>query len=525
MNKKHNLHHYIPHSSIIEEHGNIHAFAVEPARIIEVCSTLYHTHALPLKTITAFDERNTAGGFKILYLFGIPGENIFLAPYIVVKDSFPSLTPTIHEASLYERKIKTFFGLTPEGHPDARSLILHDENWPQDVYPLRKDFNWQTRPEIATKNPPFAFHKIQGEGIYELPVGPVHAGIIEPGHFRFNLAGEEILLLEPRLGYSHKGCEKLFETLPLNKKLELSERIVGDSSFHYSLAFCQTIETLSGAHAPERAQYIRTILGELERLANHFGDIGAIMTDTGFNFGGAQGSRLREEVLRMNERLTGSRFLRGVNQIGGVLCDLQPIVQTELQSELETLKRDFTEVIEIAQDSSSLLNRLKETGVLDQQVAKDHGITGIAGRAVGIMRDARVDYPYAAYPHTMQSIVCMQGGDVYARFMVRVEEVYTSFTILLTALQKLPQGPLHHSAHGVHPLKKDTYAVSIVEGWRGDIVCLVSTDEKGEITRIDMRDPSFLNWSVVGYAGRGNMVPDFPLINKSFSLSYTGNDQ
>ena len=221
-----------------------------------------------------------------MYVFGIPSENLFLAPYILVRRGFPSLTPTFHEASIYERKIKTFFGLKPLGHPNPRPLILH-ENWPEDVFPLRKDFDWRTRPPEADGD--FPFRKLDGEGIYEIPVGPVHAGIIEPGHFRFSVAGEEILLLEPRLGYSHKGSEKLFEILPLEGQAQAGRA-------HLRRQLLQPrAGLLPGAGVAWRhgGSADGTIIcgsssAELERLANHLGDIGAIMTDTGFNFGGAR---------------------------------------------------------------------------------------------------------------------------------------------------------------------------------------------------------------------------------------------
>lgn len=500
-------------------HGNLTVYEVPATDIVRECETLHRHHGLPIKTIMAFDERENSGHFKILYVFGIPGENAYLAPYILVKDEFPSLTPSIHLASIYERKIMSFFGLRPKGHPAPRSLILH-ENWPEDIFPLRKDFNWKTRPAEAKGK--FEFRKISGEGIYEIPVGPVHAGIIEPGHFRFSVLGEEIHLLEPRLGFSHKGSEKLFEVLPMPEKLKLSERISGDSSFSHSLAFCQAVESLSGTQVPERAKVLRVIFAELERMANHLGDIGAIMVDTGFNFGGANGARLREGVIRMNDRLTGSRFLRGVNVVGGVAKDIGHAEAKALVGEIEALVKDFTEVIEIAEGNSSLLNRLKETGRLDLQVAKDHGVTGVAWKALGFGSDARTEFPYAAYDKFKFSVAVEKSGDVYARFRVRIQEVYSSAEILKKALGSLPEGKIH--AQGNAALPKNGIAIGQVEGWRGDIVYVVATDGKGEITRVDVRDPSLLNWTALGYAGLGNIVPDFPLINKSFNLSYSGND-
>lgn len=513
---------YLPEGASPRRFGNLAAYEIEAGKIVHACSSLHFIHKLPLKIITAFDKRRETGRFQIMYVFSAPEANMFLAPYIYTGGEFPSLTPSMHEASIYERKIHTFFGLRPAGHPNLRTLILH-ENWPDGIFPLRKDFAWDSRPPKA--NNEFHFQKIVGDGIYEIPVGPVHAGIIEPGHFRFSVAGEEILHLEPRLGYSHKGSEKLFETLPLTGKIKLSERISGDSSFSHSLCFCQALELLRGTAIPERAAYLRVIFCELERLANHLGDIGAIMADTGFNFGGSQGARLREIVMRINGRVSGSRFLRGVNTPGGVTRDIGNEESSALLNELTSLKKDFSEVIEVANSSSTLLNRLKGTGVLDPGIARDHGVVGVAARALGISADARIDNPYAAYNKFEIRIALEEDGDVNARFNVRVKEVYESIAIISQALAAAPGGSVSATEESAPaPFKADSYALSVVEGWRGDIVYLVSTDSNGNIDRVDVRDPSFLNWTALGYAGRGDMVPDFPLINKSFNLSYSGND-
>lgn len=501
--------------------GNVLSYNVPASEIAAVCKQLYFEQGLPLKTITAVDDRKENGGFRIMYIFGLPKKNVFLAPYIILKDTeeFSSITKQIQQAFWHERKIKTFFGLNPVGHPDPRPLILH-ENWPSNVFPLRKDFNWQERP--AEANNTYEFQKVDGEGIYEIPVGPVHAGIIEPGHFRFSVAGEEIVLLEPKLGYVHKGTEKLFEVLPLADKVRLSERVSGDTSFTHSLAFCQAVENLANLEVPERAKYLRVIFSELERLANHFNDIGFIMLDTGYSFGGANGTRLREMIMQWHERLSGSRFLRGVNAIGGVTKDISAEVGHELLKDLQKIKKDFTEVVEISEDSATLLNRLEGAGLLDRDIALDHGVTGVAGRAVGIARDARIDYPYAAYDKVKFNISLEKNGDVRSRLYVRIKEVYSSLDIIEQALNSLPVGNL--VAGGKIELRKNSYAVGLAEGWRGDIVYFVVTDVEGNITRVDVRDPSFINWTVVGYAGKGNVVPDFPLINKSFNLSYSGDD-
>lgn len=514
-----NIQKYIPEKTEVVYHDNLAMFPVALENIVQVCQNLAQQDGLLLKTITALDERAETGYFRIMYLFGLPKENIVLTPYILVKDEFPSITNIINTASVFERKIKSFFGLTPVGHPNLRSIVLH-ENWPADIFPLRKDFDWKTRP--ATANGEFIFDKIEGEGIYEIPVGPVHAGIIEPGHFRFNVAGEEILSLEPRLGYSHKGTEKLFEILSLENKIKLSERISGDTSFSHSLAFCQAVEKLTATDVPVRAKYLRIIFAELERIANHIGDIGAILGDTGFNFGAANGSRLREVILQINERLTGSRFLRGVNVLGGVTKDVDVVQAQQLIIDLDLLLKDFNEVIQISNNSISVLNRLRDAGTLDYQIAMDHGVTGVPSRAVGVEADARIDFAYSEYDKFEVQIQTEKTGDVYARYMVRIKEVVVSIELIKKVASLLPISDKLITAVG--PFKKNAFAVSLVEGWRGEIIHIVATDKNGEISRVDVRDPSFLNWTAVGYAGKGNMVPDFPLINKSFSLSYTGND-
>lgn len=281
---------YLPQDGKIDVYGNTAVFEIPVSQIQEFARDLRFDKHLPLKYITATDERARNGCFKIWYVFGVPQEHAFIVPYIQVKNTeeFPSLSLIMHEAWNDERRIHTFFGLKPVGHPDLRPMILH-ENWPADNYPLRKDFQWDTK--LKEANGSYQFQTVGGEGVYEIPVGPIHAGIIEPGHFRFSVAGEEIVLLEPRLGYVHKGIEKLFETLPLDAKVRLSEKISGDSSFSHSMAFCQALEQLSDTALPKRAASLRVVYAELERLANHFGDIGAIMVDTGFNFGGAHGYR------------------------------------------------------------------------------------------------------------------------------------------------------------------------------------------------------------------------------------------
>lgn len=512
---------YIPEGAAAESFGRAGVFEVPVSEIKEIAVSL-HDRNLPLKFMVATDDRAEHDCFRIWYIFGEPDNGALIVPFIRLKDNekFPSIASVVHEAWDYEKRIMTFFGLIAENHPDPKPIILH-ENWPADIYPLRKDFKWDTRPAIATGT--YKFHEVEGEGIYEIPVGPIHAGIIEPGHFRFNVAGEEIVLLEARLGFTHKGSEKLFERLSPSDMIRLAEKISGDSSFSHSLAFCQAMEQLSGTVPPKRAEYLRVVYAELERLANHFGDIGAIMLDTGFNFGGAQGSRLRETIIRINEKLTGSRFLRGVNVIGGVTKDISAKEKNNLIVELAEIAEDLSEVMSVVETSDTLMNRLEGTGVLTDEVAARHSVTGIAAKAIEIGRDARVNFPYAAYGALdFSEIETESDGDVLARFRVRIKEIFSSIKLIEKALKEIPVGAIKADKTG--SLKKNSLAISIVEGWRGEIIYFLTTDSRGHIQRVAPRDPSSVNWPLLGHSGLGNIVPDFPLINKSFNLSYTGND-
>lgn len=514
---------YIPTDLSFVPHGRALVGEVPADRLLALAFNLAHGHKLSLKTIVATDERARDGSFKIWYVFGAPLEQAWLVPYLTLRggESFPSLAPQLPEAALFERLIKEFFGLEPIGHPRPQPVLLHDTGLGK-THPLRKDFAWNSR--VATNKPqPYTFELVGGEGIYEVPVGPVHAGIIEPGHFRFSMAGEEIALLDPRLGYVHKGSEKLFEVLPFAEKIKLAERIAGDTAFTHALAYAQAVEELAGVTVPARALYLRVLFSELERLANHFNDIGFIMFDTGYNFGGSQGVRLRERIMQLNERLGGHRFLRGVMALGGVTRDLTVTDVAMLRQELAAIAQDFTEVLEVAENSSSVQHRLEGAGTITVENVRNHAGVGVPARAVGIARDTRRDFPYAAYAELSFEPAVATSGDVAGRFQVRVQEVRTSFALIEQALTQLPEG-LIAATPLVTRLPANRLAVGVAEGWRGEIVYVVVTDGAGEITRVAVRDPSVVNWQLVPHAGQDNVLLDFPLINKSFNLSYTGND-
>lgn len=482
---------------------------------------------LPVLTVCATDERTQKEGFKIRYAFGLPAQkdapsdmNSIVLVLALQGESFPSLSREFPGFSLYEREIFTMFGLRPEEHPDLRSLALYEENWPREMYPLRKDFKWDARiPETHAGE--YRFHTVEGEGVYEIPVGPVHAGIIEPGNFRFSVMGEEIIQLEARLGWVHKGTEKLFESLPVNKSVELAEHISGDSAFSHSLAFCQALEALTSTKIPKRAAHLRLVFAELERLTMHLFDIGNIAGNgTGFSFMAAQGFRMVENMRRKSVEMTENRFWKGVNVPGGLEKDISNEIALSLKNFLKDLQEDFSEVVNIADRSASLANRLLGTGEVSPQVVKDYFGVGMAARCCNMAKDARVEYPYAAYGGIAPEIALEKGCDVDARFRVRIKEVFESIALIERALASIPEGPTHAK---LNPIPKSGTALGIVEGWRGEIVHMIVAEE-GAISRVKVRDPSFMHWRLFSHLVSRDMVPDFPLINKSFNLSYSGND-
>ena len=495
---------------------------IRPASIGPLADYLRQRFDARPELILAEDTRSTAGGFTLRYVFELPGRDVFVRVSAVLdpgRKDFRSLATRWFPASLFEREIQDMFGLMPQDHPDLRRLPLH-QFWPENYQPLLKDS--AVSENFKDDGQAFPFQQVSGEGIYQITVGPVHAGIIEPGHFRFSVDGETIVNLESRLYFLHKGIEKLFESMSLVRGVELAERISGDSSVAHALAFCMAAEQCAGVDVPPRGRYLRVLLQELERLYNHIADVGAICTDTGFAVANTHAMRLREDVLRLNESLAGHRLLRGVIVPGGVRLDELPddAVRNAVQS-VRRIAADFSEVVAMALDSALVLDRLHATGVLANQTARDLQVCGIAARASGIDADTRRDHPYAAYEELKFKVPVFQEGDVWARMMVRVEEVRESAGLIEQVLEGLPAGP---AGDPVGALRPDTQAFAVVEGWRGPIWHWMSAGAAGEIVRVKVKDPSFSNWPALNHAILGNIVPDFPLCNKSFNLSYAGND-
>ena len=484
-----------------------------------------HTHPElqgTLSLLWAVDHRPHEKRYELCYLFTLadPREWLLLAADLLDEDRlFPSITPHIHAAQWYEREIRDMFGLIAEGHPDLRRLVRH-EHWPKGTHPLKKEFPWNT--VLGRQQGQYAFRHIEGEGVFEVPVGPIHAGIIEPGHFRFSVAGEPIMQLEVRHFWKHRGVEKLFENHTLTTAVPLTERVSGDTTVGHSLAYCQAVETLLGLEVPRRARYLRSLFLELERLHNHLGDVGAICNDTAYTLAHAHGSRMKEQIMQLNDRLTGSRFLRGVNCVGGVAVDLEASRFDEVVAELDRLEKDFTELEEIIFANASLTDRLETTGVLNERTAIDHGVMGVVGRASNINRDVRRDHPFAAYDELQVKVALYRYGDVRARMRVRMDEIHESIRLIREVRARIPHGPI--MAPPTRAPAPGEGALSAVEGWRGEILYFVMAGEDGAIHRCKVRDPSFVNWPAIQYAVLGNIIPDFPLINKSFNLSYAGND-
>jgi len=477
---------------------------------------------LDLVSFHAVDERELHNAYRLYLLFSMAHDTFLTVTTDVdpVEPAFSSITPVVYTANWYEREIKDMLGLVPEGHPDPRPLVLYD-TWPEDVHPLRKDFAWNAKVESAYNE--YTFRRVEGEGIYEIPVGPVHAGIIEPGHFRFSVAGEPIINLEIRLGYVHKGIEKLSEQMTYDRGVYLAERISGDNTFAHTTAYCQAVEKIAGVTIPDRARYIRTIFLECERLYNLFRDVAGITLVTAFNPGAQMVYSMQEEMMQLNDCMTGSRFLRGAIRIGGMHKDLAPEMCQLVLGKLDGLERDFTIFTEMVTHMSSLLDRTQTTGVITNKIAKDLDFVGPVARASGIDRDVRRDHPYAAYPDLQFDVITKQDGDVQCRYLVKMGEIHQAMRIIRQAIENLPGGAI---AIDVDDVPQGKIGFSLVEAPRGEIIHWILSGEKKPY-RHKIRDPSFNNWlameqAVIGY--NGNIVPDFPLINKSMNLSYSGND-
>lgn len=506
----------LPSSSI---HGDEIRCRVEPAEFAPLVEILVNGQSVPLSLVYATDDRKDQDQFGIHAVLSLDEEARWLIVSTFVSSQtpeYPALTTSVMAAHWYERYLQDMFGITADGHPDPRRLV-HHENIPEGTHPLRKDFAWNTKLDHA--NIPYPMHHVKGEGIYEIPVGPIHAGIIEPGHFRFNVAGERIIALEGKLFFTHKGVEKLLEDKTPLEALPFIERLSGDMVASHALAFCQAIEKISGTTVPVRAKAIRMALCELERITMHIHDLANIAgMGTGYTLMATNGFRIKEQLVRLSDKLLGNRFWRGRIVPGGVTHDWSTEEVEQIKKVARSAVKEMQKIIDMAMQSDGLRERLETTGVLRREAAIAYGAVGLPARASGVLRDVRLDHPYAAYDKCPFELVHALDGDVYARYQCRVGELAVSLGLLEAVLDM----NVGESVKAEVSLK-DGSGVSAVESWRGEILTVVHL-KNGKIERCMPRDPSFCNWALFGELGPGNIVPDFPLCNKSLNLSYSGTD-
>jgi len=447
-------------------------------------------------------ERLHAGELSLLALWGEPG-----AAHMAVLEGaqprllhlrcadhrFPSVGRLHAPAMRLERTMRDLHGLEPEGAPDTRPWLRHGA--------------------------PYAFLPAEGESLHQIPVGPVHAGIIEPGHFRFSANGETVVRLEERLGYVHKGIEALMAGATLERAASLASRVSGDSAVAHALAFARAVEDALGVEAPERAVWLRALAAELERLANHFGDIGAVCNDASFSIMHAACGWLREQVLRAAQACFGHRLMMDAVVPGGMRADLAAGGAREVSALVAAARRRFPPLISLYENTASLKDRTVGTGVLSEALAREYAAGGYVGRASGREFDARRSPGYAPYPLLSFEVPLVHAGDVNARLWIRIREVESSLSLLEQILERLPSGAVRAE---LPPAPGE--GAALVEGFRGDIFGWVRLGADGRIERCHLRDPSWFQWPLLEAAIEGNIVADFPLCNKSFNCSYAGHD-
>ena len=458
--------------------------------------------------------RHDGAVIEVVYLFvdGPPDQRIELRVLLDTRQPrLPSIAHLSYAASRFEREMHDLFGVQPIGHPQLRRLVLH-QHWPLGWHPMRHDAGPQ--PPMNPEADSFPFAQVEGEGLYEIPVGPVHAGVIEPGHFRFWVLGETIVRMKARLWFVHKGIERLFEGQDLTFALNLAEKISGDSAVGHGLAFAQAVEEALDIDVGQRARELRAVLLELERVYNHVADVGALCNDVGFGFANARALTLRERLLTLNESVTGHRLLRSGVHYGGATLRSLPT-----KEELEDIGTQFHELIDLARSNSIVMDRFTGTGVLSIDQARDLGVLGVVARASGLDDDARVAHSFIELPASFHS-VSRQDGDVLARFEVRCDEVDASLRLLTDLVAR--EGPLDVQGDAVE--LREGHGAGIAEGWRGAVVHRVDFGPDGALRRVKIVDPSFFAWPALPLALSDTIVPDFPLVNKSFNLSYAGND-
>ncbi|MFF4508248.1 NADH-quinone oxidoreductase subunit C [Streptomyces sp. NPDC001401] len=484
-----------------------------------------HTAELPKRAEALLREghrlalvaaHHDADAVRIVYLFvsGPPDTRIELHVRLdPARPEVPSLAHLSFPAGRFEREMHDLHGIVPLDHPLPRRLVRHF-HWPKGWYPMHPEAG--DPPAFGEQEGPYPFLEVTGDGVYEIPVGPVHAGLIEPGHFRFSVVGETILKLKARLWFVHKGIEKLFQGRSIAAGLPLAERISGDTAVGHALAYCLAVEEATGTAVPEQAQCARALLLELERLHNHVADLGMLCNDVGYGILNAHAQRVREQLLRLNDTVTGHRLLRGGVVPGGSALRTLPG-----RTQLEAIGEDIREIVRLALRHSTVHDRFTGTAILRTEAARDIGCLGYVARASGLAQDARIGHPHTPHGHPA-NVPMHTSGDVLARFLVRAEEIDASLALIRQLRDCVATGAVlgPPPAAGAGPGS----GVGLVEGWRGTIATRVELTADGTLTRVKPVDPSFFNWPALPVALNDTIVPDFPLTNKSFNLSYAGND-
>jgi Ni,Fe-hydrogenase III large subunit len=483
-------------------------------------------------------ERVAAGG-RVSALFGTEGAGVDLYAVIaedernrllvgrtaVEGDHFPSIAPECPQVQLFEREIAEQYGLVPVGHPWFKP-VRYRHSW-------KTGDAWGRKPNAEILPGVGEFYRVEGAQVHEVAVGPVHAGIIEPGHFRFQCHGEAVFHLEIALGYQHRGIEEAFVRGSAasrdsgdkagidTRALHYAETLAGDTTIAHSLSYCQAMESLATRGTPARAQVIRGIALELERLANHVGDLGALSGDVGYLPTASYCGRIRGDFLNMTALLCGNRFGRGTVRPGGVRFDLEDARVEELLRRLAAAEKDTAVAVNLLWDNQAVMARFEDTGRLRAKDVSELGIVGIPARASGVSRDIRFDQPSGIFRLAQIPVSTYDSGDVFARAYLRWLDVRHSIDFIRDQLGSLPGGDI---AAPIGPLGDDRFTAILNEGWRGEVFHAAITDERGKIARYKVVDPSFHNWNALAAVLRGEEISDFPLCNKSFNLSYCGHD-
>jgi Ni,Fe-hydrogenase III large subunit/Ni,Fe-hydrogenase III component G len=465
------------------------------------------------RLVTIFGSLRSNREKRVHYIFdvGDPGYREIELP---AGGPLNSISLQVPAAAWYERELHDQYGIEIVGHPDLRPLIFHD-HWPGGVYPMidsTDDVPWSKRE--------YRFLQVQGDGIAEVAVGPVHAGVIEPGHFRFSVVGDTVLHLELRHFYTHKGTEKLFEGTPVNAGAMIAESVSGDNCFAHAVCYSQAVEKAYRIDIPPRASAIRMIGLEFERLVAHISDVGGLCTDVGFSVAAASATSIKEFLLQASSRCCGTRYWRGITVPGGLRFDLPPDKLGELGRAVSQASREFADLAHLVLETPSIQNRFETAGVLGKEVARDLAVVGPVARASGMDCDVRRDHPYGYYEKFRFEVPVTHYGDVMARARVRIAEAAASSRLIQDAIGVLPSGAV------LVPVQTqgEVQSSSAVESPRGELYYWVEARD-GFLTRCHIKSPSFQNWPAMPFAVAGNIIADFPLINKSFNLSYSGCDR